>query len=65
MALEWVLHARYMTPSVDRGTNNYGGQDFGSRCLQDDRKEVPFTSVLADASRNTFNYFSQFHFQTT
>lgn len=58
MTLDWVLHARYMTPSVDRGTNNYGGQDYGSSCLQDDKKEQPFTSNTADVSRNTFNYFS-------
>jgi hypothetical protein len=47
-----------MTPSVNRGTNNYGGQDFGSPCLDDDKKEQPFTSDAADVSRNTFNYFS-------
>jgi len=58
MALEWVLHARYMTATPERGTNNYGGQDFGSNCIQADRQEQPFTSVVADASRNSFNYFS-------
>ena len=58
MTLDWVLHSRYMTPAINRGTNNYGGQDYGSACIQDDKKEVPFTSETADVSRNTFNYFS-------
>jgi len=58
MTIEWILHARYMTPSVDRGSNNYGGQDFGSPCLSDDRKEEPFTSETADVSRNSLNYFA-------
>lgn len=64
--LEGVLHARYMTPILERGTNNYGGQDFGSPCdtipLPGGRPynkfEAPTTSNTADVSRGTFRYFS-------
>jgi len=58
MSLDWVLHARYMTPSVDRATNNYGGQDVGSSCNAINRREFNNTSNTADVSRNTFSYFS-------
>lgn len=58
--LDGVLHARYQTPRIDRGTNNYGGQDFGSPCpppLIIGKSEEPNTSNTADVSRGTFRYF--------
>ncbi len=60
--LEGVLHARYMDPIIQRGTNNYGGQDAGSACPPPptpySKFEASTTSNTADVSRGTFNYFA-------
>lgn len=60
--LDGVLHVRYQTPRIDRGTNNYGDQEVGTPCpppLIAGKSEAPNTGRIMDVSRGTLSYFNQ------
>ncbi len=58
MALEYVLHGRYLDSPPQRGSSTYGTGGSESACLS--QLEAPFTSETIDVSRqkSIFDYFS-------
>ncbi len=58
MALEYVLHGRYLDSPVQRGSSTYGTGGPEGACLS--QLEAPFTNETIDVSRqkSIFDYFS-------